>query len=139
LYNAGITSEYDLELAFIEHLGGSDNLHSAPLIRPRFNKRIPDILLDVKNGPFVVVELKFDRASLAALDQVQCYMHLPDIHKFTNKTIAGVLIAPSFSEEVIESAGNVNTQISLYKFGYLDKINLVHMAGDDLLRAHGLI
>lgn len=139
LYNAGITSEYDLELAFIEHLGRLDILHSAPLVRVRFNGLIPDILLDVKNGPFVVVELKFDRASLPALDQVQCYMRLPDIRQYTSKTITGILIAPSFSEEVIESVGNVNTQVSLYKFGYLDKINLVHIAGDDVLRGHGLI
>lgn len=139
LHNAGITSEYDLELAFVEHLGRSDSLNSAPLVRAHFNGLIPDILFDIKSGPFVVAELKFDRASLAALDQVQGYMRLPDIQKYANKNISGVLIAPSFSEEAIESVRSSSTRVSLYIFGYRDKINLVHIAGDDVLFEYDLI
>jgi hypothetical protein len=100
---------------------------------------IPDVLIDVNDGPIVVVELKFSRAGRAELDQLQSYLRLPTIvRRCAGRPIAGALIARTFSEEILPIASAASSDVSLYQFGYDGNLTLHHVTGDRVLEQHRL-
>jgi len=112
LPRVGIASESDLEWVFREYLR---NLPIAPRrleVRARCDGLIPDVLIDIEDA-LVVVELKFSRASWAELDQLHGYLALPAVlSRAKGRQIAGVLIARSFSEKIIELASASSSAVS---------------------------
>ena len=130
----GITSEYELELAFLEHLKGAPRSLEAPEIRVPCDGLIPDVLLDIRGTALVVVELKFSRASRAELDQLHGYLQLPTmVRRAGARPIVGVLVARSFGDEITRAASAPGGRVSLYTFGYEAGLRLQIVAGRAVL------
>jgi hypothetical protein len=145
--NAGITNEYDLEIAFLDHLARhKKSLSSKPEIRFRYldtnnNTRIPDACVDIRNGTFIVFEFKFGAGHRAHIDQLLEYLRLPGIMKrCRNSSLRGALVARTFDDELVQLV-NASPQdnISLYAYGYNNGLELHHCAGQRLLEETQLL
>ena len=145
--NAGITNEYDLEIAFLDHLARHEKkLSSTPEIRFRYldvnnNIKIPDACIDIKNRTFIVFEFKFGAGHRAHIDQLLEYLRLPEImNRCRSHGLRGVLVARTFDDELIRLVNeSPQDNISLYAYGYNDGLELHHCAGQLLLEEHQLL
>lgn len=135
LPKTGITSEEQLELAFVEHLRAKPKGTLRMVkVQHRYNGLIPDIILDVNGKALIVVELKLSKASHADLDQLLTYMQLPSLRaRISGTFLKGVLIARSFGKDIVSQASASGMAISLYKYGYENALRLKRVSGDSIM------
>lgn len=127
-----LTNESDLEFAFLDHLGESFAKHIKRVdVRPRYiaadgSTKIPDLVIEIKNGSIIIVELKFPHGIWPHMDQLQTYLRLPSFaEKSSTRQLHGILIARDYSEDMqqqVIAASDKN--ISIYRYGFGDKLNI---------------
>ena len=72
-----------------------------------------DVLVSDAKEDFHVIEIKAEKADLTTLDQILRYMEaLTKI--YWNKQINGLILAPKFSDELLDAVGRITT-VSLVK------------------------
>jgi hypothetical protein len=138
LRRTGLLTEMDVEIAFLQHLKKRRRLSGPVDVRPHMDGRYPDMVLRCDDRTIIVVELKFDHAGRAALDQLQSYLRLPSmLQRAGTDRLHGVLVARTFAERI--GAGPSTETVSAYQYGHDDQLHLRLHSGYDILGEFDLL
>ncbi|MFH0970770.1 MAG: endonuclease NucS [Candidatus Diapherotrites archaeon] len=77
-------------------------------------KGFVDILAEDKNGNLVIIELKRKQADYNAVMQLQRYVN--ELRKIKNKTVRGIIVAPSIGRPALELLKNNGNEYYSFEF-----------------------